>query len=136
MCGITGFWTLRDFRELSERLPEMTSALSHRGPDSDGYWLDPDVGIAFGHRRLAIIGLGEEGAQPMQSESGRFCLTYNGEIYNHIELRKELARFGKTNWRGNSDTETVLACFDHFGIDATLKRCVGMFAMALWDRQS
>ena len=136
MCGIVGGWTLQRFEQLSQRLPTMTSTLSHRGPDAEGHWLDSEAGIAFGHRRLAIIGLGEEGAQPMHSESGRYCLTYNGEIYNHLELRKELIASGKTSWRGQSDTETLLACFEQFGIEETIKRCVGMFAMAIWDRQS
>lgn len=136
MCGIVGGWTLQRFEQLSERLPVMTKSLTHRGPDAEGHWLDSEEGIAFGHRRLAIIGLGEEGAQPMHSESGRYCLTYNGEIYNHLELRKELAALGKTAWRGQSDTETLLACFEQFGIEETIKRCVGMFAMAIWDKQT
>ncbi len=135
MCGIVGGWTLQHFVQLSERLPVMTKSLTHRGPDAEGHWLDSEAGIAFGHRRLAIIGLGQEGAQPMHSESGRYCLTYNGEIYNHLELRKELIASGKTSWRGQSDTETLLACFEQFGIEETVKRCVGMFAMAIWDRQ-
>ncbi|MFZ9349005.1 MAG: asparagine synthase (glutamine-hydrolyzing) [Arenimonas sp.] len=133
MCGIVGGWTLQHFQQLSERLPVMTAALTHRGPDAEGCWLDGPSGIAFGHRRLAILGLGAEGAQPMQSEGGRYCLTYNGEIYNHLELRRELATSGKSAWRGQSDTETLLACFEQFGIEDTIRRCVGMFAMAVWD---
>lgn len=114
----------------------MAGSLFHRGPDSGGYWSDPNAGISFAHRRLAIVGLGEEGAQPMLSDSGRYCLTYNGEIYNHIELRKELATSGKNAWRGQSDTETLLSCFEHFGVEETMRRCVGMFAMALWDKDT
>jgi asparagine synthase (glutamine-hydrolysing) len=136
MCGIVGGWTLQHFQQLSQRLPSMTKALSRRGPDADGHWQDAGAGIAFGHRRLAIIGLGEEGAQPMHSESGRYCLTYNGEIYNHLDIRKELEALGKTIWRGQSDTETLLAGFEQFGIEATIKRSVGMFAMAVWDREA
>jgi asparagine synthase (glutamine-hydrolysing) len=136
MCGITGVWTLQCFNEISERLSGMTDKLAHRGPDASGYWFDVDAGIAFGHRRLAIIGLGETGAQPMLSENGRYCLTYNGEIYNHLDLRKELAAHGKNAWRGQSDTETLLACFAQYGIEETVTRCVGMFAMAIWDRQT
>ena len=136
MCGIVGGWTLQHFQQLSQRLPVMTNTLVHRGPDAEGHWLDSDAGIAFGHRRLAIIGLGEEGAQPMHSESGRYCLTYNGEIYNHLELREQLVASGKTAWRGQSDTETVLAGFEQYGIEETIKRCVGMFAMAVWDKHS
>ena len=137
MCGITGGWTLSQFRQLSEKLPAMTTALAHRGPDAFGYWLDDAYGLAFGHRRLAILGLGEEGAQPMVSESGRYRLVYNGEIYNHQALRDELAKAGiKTAWRGQSDTETILACFEHHGIENAVQRCVGMFAMAVWDEQN
>lgn len=136
MCGIVGGWSLQSFLQLSERLPAMTDALKHRGPDASGYWTDPEPGIAFGHRRLAILGLGAEGEQPMHSESGRYCLTYNGEIYNHLELRKELLAFGKTAWRGQSDTETLLACFEQFGIEDAVKRSVGMFALAVWDRHT
>ena len=135
MCGIVGGWTLKRFQQLSERLPIMTNALLHRGPDAEGHWQDSEAGIAFGHRRLAIIGLGAEGAQPMHSESGRYCLTYNGEIYNHLELRRLLVPTGKITWRGQSDTETLLACFEQFGIEETVKLCVGMFAMAAWDRR-
>jgi asparagine synthase (glutamine-hydrolysing) len=136
VCGIVGGWTLQHFQQLSQRLPIMTRQLTHRGPDAQGHWLDSEVGIAFGHRRLAIIGLGEEGAQPMHSDSGRYCLTYNGEIYNHLDLRRLLEPAGKTTWRGQSDTETVMACFEQFGIEETIKRCVGMFAMAVWDKHS
>jgi asparagine synthase (glutamine-hydrolysing) len=136
MCGIVGGWTLQHFQQLSQRLPVMTNTLVHRGPDAEGHWLDSDAGIAFGHRRLAIIGLGEQGAQPMRSESGRYCLTYNGEIYNHLELREQLVASGKTAWRGQSDTETLLAGFEQYGIEETIKRCVGMFAMAVWDKHS
>ena len=135
MCGIVGGWTLKRFQQLSERLPIMTNALTHRGPDAEGQWLDSEAGIAFGHRRLAIIGLGAEGGQPMHSESGRYCLTYNGEIYNHLELRRLLAPTGKITWRGQSDTESLLACFEQIGVEETVKLCVGMFAMAVWDNR-
>lgn len=136
MCGITGGWSRLRFQQLLDRLPAMTGALVHRGPDASGYWSDLDAGIALGHRRLAIVGLGEEGAQPMHSESGRYVITYNGEIYNHLELRSDLVKGGKILWRGQSDTETLLTCFDHYGIEETIKRCVGMFAMAVWDRKA
>ena len=136
MCGISGGWSRLRFQQLLDRLPAMTGALVHRGPDASGYWSDLDAGIALGHRRLAIVGLGVEGAQPMHSESGRYVITYNGEIYNHLELRSELAKGGKNLWRGQSDTETLLTCFDHYGIEETIKRCVGMFAMAVWDRNA
>lgn len=136
MCGIAGGWSTLRFRELLDKLPVMTNAIAHRGPDADGHWSDPAAGIVLGHRRLAIVGLGEAGAQPMHSESSRYVVTYNGEIYNHLELRAELAKSGKSTWRGQSDTETLLACFEQWGIDRTIKRCVGMFAMAVWDEKA
>ncbi len=136
MCGIIGGWTLQNFQQFSSRMPYMISALRHRGPDAEEQWLDPNNGVALGHRRLAIVGLGKEGNQPMHSESGRYCLTYNGEIYNHIDLRKTLSVLGKTIWRGQSDTETLLACFEYYGIEETVKLCSGMFAMAIWDSKS
>jgi len=136
MCGIVGGWALQNFQKFSARLPAMTSALTRRGPDAEGHWLNPDAGIAFGHRRLAIVGLGSKGRQPMHSDSGRYCLTYNGEIYNHLVLRNRLATLGKTSWRGQSDTETLLACFDFYGVEETIKLCSGMFAMAIWDNAS
>lgn len=117
-------------------LRKMTDAISHRGPDSDGHWLDAGAGIALGHRRLAIVDLSAAGAQPMQAASGRYVIAFNGEIYNHLNLRTELERSGEAPaWRGHADTETLLAGFDAWGIEATVKKCIGMFAIALWDRQ-
>jgi asparagine synthase (glutamine-hydrolysing) len=114
----------------------MADAIRHRGPDSYGSWVDDEAGIAFGHRRLSVLDLSEAGNQPMTSTSGRWVLAFNGEIYNHLELRRQLSQEALTlTWRGHSDTETLLACVEAWGIEETLKRCVGMFAFALWDRQ-
>lgn len=118
-------------------LRKMTDAIMHRGPDSDGHWQDPDAGIALGHRRLAVVDLSAAGAQPMRSASGRYVIAFNGEIYNHLKIRAELEKRGETPvWRGHADTETLLAAFDVWGIEATLGKCIGMFAIALWDRQT
>ena len=108
----------------------MALAIKHRGPDDSGAWADAQAGVALGHRRLAILDLSAAGHQPMQSEGGRYVMAFNGEIYNHLALRAELEG---TAWRGHSDTETLLAGFEAWGVEATLKKTVGMFAIALWD---
>lgn len=114
----------------------MAHAIQHRGPDDSGVWIDESYGFGLAHRRLAIVDLSPAGHQPMVSQSGRFVIVFNGEIYNHFELRASLeARTGSLSWRGHSDTETLLAALDIWGIDATLKKIVGMFALAVWDRQ-
>jgi len=114
----------------------MTRALSHRGPDDEGVWVDPEAAIGFGHRRLSIIDVSAAGHQPMQSASGRFVITFNGEIYNYPDLRAELEAQGhQVAWRGHSDTEILLAGFDFWGVRSTLERAKGMFALALWDKK-
>ena len=114
----------------------MALRLAHRGPDAAGEWIDLAAGIAFGHRRLSILELSAAGSQPMVSASGRYVLVINGEIYNHLDFRDELARDGRTiAWRGHSDTESLLAALEHWGAEDALKKTVGMFALALWDRQ-
>lgn len=135
MCGIAGFLT-RDWTEDAEaRVTAMTDAIARRGPDSAGQWLDPEAGIALGHRRLAIVDLSPAGHQPMQSASGRFQIVFNGEIYNHADIRQMLAKTNNApEWRGSSDTETLVAGFDAWGVEATIARTVGMFALAVWDR--
>ena len=138
MCGFTGYFSGQwPGEQALPRLARMTATLTHRGPDSDGHWLDADAGIALGHRRLAIVDLSPAGAQPMQSPCGRYVIAFNGEIYNHGVLRTELDKLGRVGaWRGHSDTETLLAGFEAWGIQATVERAVGMFAFAVWDRQA
>jgi asparagine synthase (glutamine-hydrolysing) len=115
----------------------MASTLTHRGPDDGGVWTDPECGIGLGHRRLSIVDLSPLGHQPMASHDGRFMLSYNGEIYNHMAIRAalEAQRLVPTGgWRGHSDTETLLASIAGWGLELALERAVGMFAFALWDR--
>lgn len=133
MCGIVGIWgPLREKRSLIEAA---CGCMRHRGPDSEGYWEDADAGLALGHVRLAIIDTSGAGAQPMHSACGRYVLVLNGEIYNHLALREALAHEDRApDWRGHSDTETLLACFAAWGVERTLESTIGMFAMALWDR--
>jgi len=138
MCGLTGIFRPVGGLEPESRqnLSAMTQCLEHRGPDAAGAWLDPEAGIALGHRRLSILELSAAGSQPMTSASGRYVLIINGEIYNHLEIREALAREGSCPaWRGHSDTESLLAAFDRWDREAALKQSVGMFALALWDRQ-
>ncbi|WP_409266920.1 asparagine synthase (glutamine-hydrolyzing) [Massilia sp. BHUDP2] len=140
MCGITGFLGATQFAAedgCGAILRQMTDSLSHRGPDDAGYWSDPEHGIALGHRRLSIVDLSPAGHQPMHSATRRHVLVFNGEIYNHLQLREQLAATGAApSWRGHSDTETLLAGFEAWGVRATIERAVGMFAFALWDRLS
>lgn len=112
----------------------MADALAARGPDSSGVWLDENNGVALAHRRLSVVDLSYAGHQPMHSPCGRYVLVYNGEIYNHQELRVDLEREnGGFDWRGQSDTETLLAALRHWGVAGALARANGMFAFALWD---
>lgn len=136
MCGIAGLWTKG--RPDAGLLARMAAAVEHRGPDDAGVWLDADAGLGFAHRRLAIVDLSPHGHQPMRSADGRFVLSYNGEIYNHAELRAALDGEGRTpegGWRGHSDTETLLEGIAAWGLEAALTQSVGMFAFALWDRR-
>ena len=133
MCAIVGFLTARPDPEAAAQALRMAAAVAHRGPDDEGHWVDVDRGIALGHRRLSVVDLSAAGHQPMMSACGRYVLVFNGEIYNHLALRSALS--GQA-WQGHSDTETLLACFSRDGIAASLPRLVGMFALAVWDRQS
>ncbi|MCR5094697.1 MAG: asparagine synthase (glutamine-hydrolyzing) [Lachnospiraceae bacterium] len=146
MCGIAGFCNLhREKDEQMKTIRRMTDRLKERGPDAEGAesWLfgrgTAGHDITFGHRRLSIIDLTESGAQPMTSHSGRFSIAYNGEIYNHKELREELTASGKVpagDWRGTSDTESLLEACEAWGVARALKKCRGMFAIALYDHES
>ena len=139
MCGIAGIFDTsrsagRD--ELTRLAEKMGAALRHRGPDDAGIWLDETRGIALAHRRLSIVDLSPAGHQPMLSQNGRYVIAFNGEIYNFRALRQELEReIGGIAWRGVSDTEALLESLAHWGVTAALRRCSGMFAFALWDRQ-
>jgi asparagine synthase (glutamine-hydrolysing) len=133
MCGVTGILTAARGAP-AESIEAMTYALRHRGPDAGATFIDQAAGVALGHRRLAVVELSERGAQPMYSANGRYVIVYNGEIYNHRDLRRELETKTAVAWRGTSDTETLIECFNAWGVAATLKKTVGMFALALWDR--
>ena len=137
MCGISGLLSFNSWEETYPFiLRDMLLSISHRGPNASGIWLDESYGIGLGHVRLSILELTEAGAQPMHSACDRFVLSFNGEIYNHLKLRDQLEHEGHIiQWRGHSDTETLLACFSAWGIEKTLQATVGMFAIALWDKQ-
>lgn len=138
MCGIFGFFSRAeiDITWSEKKLGVIISAINHRGPDDSGTWFDEKQGIALGHTRLAIVDLSPAGHQPMTAAGDRFVIAFNGEIYNHLDLRNQLESQGSApSWRGHSDTETLLACFSAWGVEATLKATVGMFALALWDKQ-
>lgn len=134
MCGFAGFFDHSksfDQDEFKNTLIDMSDTLHHRGPDDGGIWYDVNQGIGIGHRRLSILDLTSAGQQPMISCSGRYVIAFNGEIYNHLEIRKNLL---SKNWVGTSDTETLLACFETFGVEESIKLLVGMFSIAVWDR--
>jgi len=134
MCGITGFVNLRHNQpadQLRVLVGSMSDCLAHRGPDGSGVWVDAQAGVALGHRRLAIIDLSPHGNQPMVSESGRYVVIQNGEIYNFRELRRELQSH---HFRGSSDTEVMLAAFEKWGVESAIPKFNGMFALAVWDR--
>lgn len=133
MCGIAGFWqTKRGDEHPVEVLKEMGASLSHRGPDDSGSFYDPSAGVGLAFRRLSILDLSPAGHQPMDSASGRLTIIFNGEVYNFEEIRRELGPDYK--WRGHSDTEVILEAIERWGIEPAVKRFVGMFALAVWDR--
>jgi asparagine synthase (glutamine-hydrolysing) len=138
MCGIAGLLSAQPIAP--ETVRRMTDPIAHRGPDDQGVWIDAEAGVGLGHRRLSIVDLSPLGHQPMASNDGRWVLDFNGEIYNHQALRRELEEASGVGgnglpWRGHSDTETLIECIAVWGLVATLGKCVGMFALALWDRQ-
>lgn len=142
MCGFAGFLTVSDWggRDAANlMLSRMADAIVSRGPDDFGVWAD-EAGIGLAHRRLSILDLSPAGHQPMICPAGRYVIAFNGEIYNHLDLRRELEKFGASRgatlaWRGHSDTETLLAGFATWGIRETVERCIGMFAFAIWDKR-
>ncbi|MGX9380324.1 asparagine synthase (glutamine-hydrolyzing) [Pseudomonas sp. JQ36] len=137
MCGIAGIATWNAGYSVGQIAEKMTSPIFHRGPDDFGVWADDQFGVAFGHRRLAILDLSPLGHQPMISPSGRYTIAYNGEIYNFLAIKQELIDSNcYVEWRGESDTEVLLAAIEFWGVEQTLKRLVGMFAFALWDRET
>ncbi len=133
MCGLTGIWrSPQRGGALETLLPRMTQALSHRGPDDQGLFIDAELGLGLGHRRLSIFDVSSLGRQPMVSASGRIRLVFNGEIYNFLELRAKLEQLGYP-FRSRSDTEVLLAGIEHWGVEATLQKAIGMFALASFD---
>ena len=140
MCGIAGYvgggWPT-SAESVEQQLTVMADALTPRGPDSAGYWSDPEHAVALAHRRLAIIEPSKTGHQPMISASGRYVISFNGEVYNHFDLRKQLSDGGSNQitWRGRSDTETLIAGIETWGLKETLRKSIGMYAFALWDRE-
>jgi asparagine synthase (glutamine-hydrolysing) len=136
MCGVSGFLTVdrhRSTETMHRDATAMSLSLAHRGPDDTGVWVDAPAGVALGHRRLSIQDLSQAGHQPMESESGRYVLSYNGELYNAPQLRAELESQGEI-FRGTSDTEILLRYIGLNGLEASLLRADAMFALALWDR--
>ena len=149
MCGFIGFLGgIAISNEYDCILQNMSDTLVHRGPDDEGHWYDSEQRIGLGHRRLSILDLSTTGHQPMVSASGRYVIAFNGEVYNHLDLRKELEEDiffpshslvigrGEVFWRGHSDTETLLAGIEAWGLETTLKKSIGMFAMSVWDRET
>ena len=134
MCGIAGLCGWRG--DWKSNLNRMCERMRHRGPDGSGLWAEEDGSVALGHRRLAIIDLSETGAQPMRSGSGRFVISFNGEIYNHKEIAGRLLQEGRVSaFRGSSDTEALLEAAESWGVKRALSLCKGMFAAAFWDRK-
>jgi asparagine synthase (glutamine-hydrolysing) len=144
MCGIAGIIAKKDnHRDLSDYAHRMGAAIHRRGPDSGGVWVDQEDGVALTHRRLAILELSEAGHQPMHSPCGRYVITFNGEIYNHVDIRDQLAKTVRSensvhhhaSWIGRSDTETLIRAFSSWGIEKTLQSLTGMFAFGIWDKK-
>lgn len=138
MCGIAGIFATQGQREnvLGARVSTMVHALHHRGPDGSGVWVDPAAALGLGHARLAIIDLAPSGSQPMVSVSQRFVIVFNGEIYNYQDIRRRIEAVSQPVWRGTSDTEVLLAAIELWGLEATLEMINGMFAFAVYDRQT
>ena len=134
MCGIAGF--IGECQQPLVSLKEMAKAIYHRGPDDQGVWFDEQCGIGLAHTRLSILDLSPAGHQPMESISGQYMMVFNGEVYNHQIIKNELNNITSIDWRGHSDTETLLAGFEAWGIKETIEKAIGMFAIAVWDRSA
>ena len=135
MCGIAGFCNIPN--NWKSNIEKMNKRMYHRGPDAGDVWANEDATVVFGHRRLSIVDLSENGAQPMHSSSGRYVCVFNGEIYNYKTIKKKLIDENKvTAFRGTSDTEVLLEAFEAYGVKETIAMCKGMFAIALLDKQS
>lgn len=136
MCGVIGSWSSSDYDHGAIAI-NMADQIVSRGPDDSGVWTSVNDGFALAHRRLAIIDLSPAGHQPMVSSCERYVLAYNGEIYNHLDIRELLIKEANfSDWKGHSDTETLLVAISHWGLEETLKKLNGMFAFALWDNLS
>ena len=136
MCGFVGFLggaQISSVGDDAKLLLGLADAIVHRGPDDVGFWVNGSQRLGLAHRRLSIVDLSHAGHQPMVSSSQRYIVAFNGEIYNHMDCRAALSL---SDWRGHSDTETLLAGFETWGVEGTLARCIGMFAFALWDTHS
>ncbi len=140
MCGVVAVWAIGQnsplARDPSAVAESMANSLKHRGPDANGLWSEPDHGLALAHTRLSIIDVSDAGAQPMQSDGGRYVISFNGELYNFREIRKVLDQNNSPpNWHGRSDSEVLVNAIERWGIQKTLQQAIGMFAFAVWDRQ-
>ena len=136
MCGIVGFLgSAGSAVQDAVVVRRMADLIRHRGPDDDGVWVDAEAGIALAQRRLAIVDLSPAGHQPMVSLCQRYVIVFNGEIYNHDDIRRQLDAEATHPWRGHSDTEVLLEAIARWGLKRALEACVGMFAFALWDRR-
>ena len=130
MCGFVGVMSRNKTMLSKNMITSMTDSIRHRGPDDSGFWSNETTGISLGHRRLSILDLSSTGHQPMHSPSNRYVLVFNGEIYNHLEIRAQLY---KHTWIGKSDTETLLIAIEKWGVHKAIRICVGMFSFAIWD---
>ena len=135
MCGITGFINHKSISKdsMESIIHDMTNTLKHRGPDASGIWVNEINKIALGHARLSIIDLTNHAVQPMHTLCGRYTLVFNGEVYNYLDIRKELDDSFKIEWKSNSDTEVILYSIKHWGFETAINKFIGMFAFALWD---
>ena len=137
MCGFFGLHSFQfDKNQKIIASKKSIEILNHRGPDSNGIWISENSDIILSHNRLSILDLSDTGSQPMISSSGNLVIIFNGEIYNHLIIRKNLNdEFNFKNWKGTSDTETLLQAVELWGIEKTLNRLDGMFALAIWDKK-